>query len=89
VPAGGQFSTKTTSEASINLAEPTTAGRRTVPEIALSDVDKNTRVEAMRSEIDRGLDERADPEGWACHVEAVSGSTAKASHPHEKIQLWA
>jgi hypothetical protein len=70
VPAGGQFSTKTTSEASIELAEPTTA--QTVPELALSDMDKNARIEAMRSEIDRALDELSNPEGWARYLDAVS-----------------
>jgi hypothetical protein len=70
VPAGGQFSTKTTSEASIDLAEPATAPA--VPELALSDMDKNARLEAMRSEIDRALDELSNPDGWARYLDAVS-----------------
>jgi N-terminal domain of anti-restriction factor ArdC len=72
VPAGGEFSAKVTAEVSLDLAEPTAAGRRTVPELALSDMDKNDRIEAMRSEIDRALDELSDPECWARYLEAVS-----------------
>ncbi len=73
VPAGGQFSTKTTAELPVDLTEPsTTADSLPAPELALSDMDKNARIEAMRSEIDRALDELSDPEGWARYLDAVS-----------------
>ena len=35
-------------------------------------MDNNARIEAMRSEIDRALDELSNPEGWARYLEAVS-----------------
>lgn len=72
VPAGGQFSTKATAEASVDLIEPSPAASMPAPELALSDMDKNARIEAMRSEIDRALDELSDPDGWARYLEAVS-----------------
>ena len=72
VPTGGQFSTKATAEMSVDLTEPENARPRTVPELALSDMDNNARIEAMRSEIDRALDELSNPEGWARYLEAVS-----------------
>jgi N-terminal domain of anti-restriction factor ArdC len=70
LPAGGQFSTKTTSEVSVDLTE-TIPASSTGPKLALSDLDKNARIEAMRSEIDRALDELSDPEGWARYLDAV------------------
>jgi hypothetical protein len=59
----------------VDLAEPTAARFSTGPELAPSDMDKDARIEAMRSEIDRELDELSDPEGWARYLEAVSRSS--------------
>jgi hypothetical protein len=73
VPAGGQFSTKTTAELSVDLTEPTVATAASKP-LSFGDMDKNDRIEAMRSEIDRALDEVSDPEGWARYLEAVLSS---------------
>ena len=71
VPAGGEFSAKVTAEVSLDLAE-TILASSTGPQLALSDMDKDARIEAMRSEIDRALDELSDPEGWARYLDAVS-----------------
>jgi hypothetical protein len=71
VPAGGEFSAKVTAEVSLDLAE-TIPTSLTGPQLALSDMDKDARIEAMRSEIDRALDELSDPEGWARYLDAVS-----------------
>jgi hypothetical protein len=78
VPAGGQFSAKATAEVSLDLAD-TVPASPTGPQLALTDMDKNARIEAMRSEIDRALDGLSDPEGWARYLDAVSRSTATAS----------
>jgi hypothetical protein len=73
VPAGGQFSTKATAELSVDLTEPTVAVSPMTGEPRFfGDMDKNDRIEAMRSEIDRALDELSDGDGWARYLDAVS-----------------
>jgi hypothetical protein len=73
VPAGGQFSTKATAELSVDLTEPPAGASLSVAAIpSFGGMDKNARIEAMRSEIDRALDELSDGDGWARYLEAVS-----------------
>jgi hypothetical protein len=59
-PAGGQFAQETGSRPSGSLTAPADPATG----VSFAELAKDDRVEAMRAEIDRAMDELSDPQAW-------------------------
>lgn len=70
VPTGGRFATRSTGEADIALADLPRPETATAPNLGA--LDRDARIEAMRSEIDAAMDGLSSEEGWATFLEAQS-----------------